>query len=114
MFEKLQRAPSPEPTRSPSVVALAAVLALVPVVCNSQLLARHAVAASHEATPFSVPAGSPDEFMRAGADFARELDPAAEVSYWQEQVGSLSVSRVEKGGIRCLVRLSSNASTALQ
>src|SRR5579864_2149435 len=103
MFEKLQQALSSELAPSPMLVALAAVLALVPVVCNSQLLASRAVAASHEATPFSVPAGSPDEFMQAGADFARELDPTAEVSYWQAQAGSLSVSRVEKGGIHCLV-----------
>jgi hypothetical protein len=115
MFEKLQQALSPAPTLSAGVLALAAVLALVPVVGNSQSLARRAaVAALHEATQFSVPAGSPDELMQAGADFARELDPTAEISYWQAQAGSLSVSRVEKGGIRCLVRLSSDASTALQ
>lgn len=114
MFEKLQQALSSELVPSSSAAALAGVLALVPVICNSQLLASTAAAASHEAAPFSVPRGSPDEFMQAGADFARELDPTVEVSYWQEQAGSLSVSRVEKAGIRCLVRLSPDASKALQ
>jgi len=88
MFEKLQQALSPAPTLSAGVLALAAVLALVPVVGNSQSLARRAaVAALHEATQFSVPAGSPDELMQAGADFARELDPTAEISYWQAKAG---------------------------
>jgi hypothetical protein len=33
-----------------------------------------AMADTHEATQFSVPAGSPDEYMQAGAAFARKLD----------------------------------------
>ena len=77
-------------------------------------LARDACAAPHEASAFSVPASSPDELMQAGAEFARQLYPTVEISYWQAQTGSLSVSRVEGEGIRCLLRLSSEASKALQ
>ena len=54
-----------------------------------------AIADTHEATQFSVPAGSPDEYMQAGAAFARKLDPNVEISFWDSQSGSLSVSRVE-------------------
>ncbi len=49
------------------------------------------LAATREASEFSVPAGRPDENMRAGAAFARELDPGVEISFWDSQRGSLSV-----------------------
>lgn len=78
------------------------------------LLAPGARAAPHEATAFAVPSSSPDELMQAGAEFARQLYPKVEISYWQTQTGSLSVSRVEGEGIRCLLRLSSEAGKALQ
>ena len=52
--------------------------------------------------------------MRAGADFARELYPHAEISYWEAETGSLSVSRVERDGIRCVLRLSPGSGDALR
>jgi hypothetical protein len=93
---------------------LAAVLALIALIGASQWFAPDAFAAPYEATPFSVPAGSPDEDMQAGADFARELYPQVEISYWEAEAGSLSVSRVERDGIRCLLRLSPLAGEALR
>ena len=73
-----------------------------------------AIAGPHEASQFSVPSGSPDDTMQASAAFARELDPAAEVSFRDAQSGSLSVSRVEGNRIKCIVRVSPDASEALK
>ena len=83
------------------------------VVCF-ELLAPVAMAGTHEATEFSVPAGSPDEYMQAGATFARELDPKAEISYWDSQIGSLSVSRIEGDRVRCILRTSPGVEEALK
>src|SRR6266853_660381 len=69
-----------------------------------QLLAPDAMAGTHEATQFSVPAGSPDEYMQAGAAFARELDRNVEISFWDSESGSLSVSRVEGERVQCVLR----------
>jgi len=71
------------------------------------------LAGPHEATQFAVPAGSPDENMKAAAQFARQLDPAVEISYWDSQTGALSVSRVDDGGTRCVLRLSPTTHDAL-
>jgi hypothetical protein len=79
-----------------------------------QLIVPVAMAASHEASQFSVPAGSPDEYMQAGAAFARELDPDVEVSFWNTQSGSLSVSRVEADRVHCIVRASADIAEALK
>jgi hypothetical protein len=79
-----------------------------------QFLVPGAVAGTHEATRFSVPSGSPDEYMQAGADFARGLEPNVEISYRDAQGGSLSVSRVEGNGIKCIVRVSPDTGEALK
>jgi hypothetical protein len=51
--------------------------------------------------------------MRAGAEFARELDPNVEISYRDSQSGSLSVSRVEGNSVKCIVRESPDIGKAL-
>jgi hypothetical protein len=79
-----------------------------------QALVVNATAGTREATTFSVPAGSPDEYMQAGAAFAHELDPNIEVSFWDSQSGSLSVSRVEGEHVRCIVRTSPELADALK
>ncbi len=53
-----------------------------------ELIVPDVLAATREASEFSVPAGRPDENMRAGAAFARELDPGVEISFWDSQRGS--------------------------
>ena len=73
-----------------------------------------AIAETREATEFSVPAGLPDEYMRAGAAFARELEPGLDISFWDSQSGSLSVSRVEGNRVKCIVRASPVLSEALR
>jgi hypothetical protein len=78
------------------------------------LLASDAMADSHEATQFSVPAGSPDEDMQAGAAFARQLDPNVEISFWDSQSGSLSVSRVQGDRVKCILRESPAMGEALK
>jgi hypothetical protein len=78
------------------------------------LAVADAKARTHEATAFSVPAGTPDEYMQAGAAFARGLDPNAEISFWDSQSGSLSVSRVEGGRVKCIVRASPEIGDALK
>jgi hypothetical protein len=98
-------------TNSPSWLAAASLARKVSVVC---LVAPAAMAATHEATQFSVPAGAPDEYMQAGAAFARELDPNVEISFWDSQIGSLSVSRVEGDRIKCILRASPDISDALK
>jgi len=52
--------------------------------------------------------------MQAGADFARELYPKVEISFWEAESGSLSVSRIEGDSIRCVLRLSPVADDALR
>src|SRR6266700_7437346 len=83
-------------------------------VVGLQLCVPYALADTHEATQFSVPAGSPDEYMQAGAAFALELSPKAEISFWDSQTGSLSVSRVEDDRVKCVVRVSPDANAALR
>jgi hypothetical protein len=73
-----------------------------------------ATAETREASAFSVPAGSPDEYMQAGAAFARELDPKVEISFWDSQSGSLSVSRVVGERVKCIVRTSPDMGEALK
>jgi hypothetical protein len=73
-----------------------------------------AMASPHEASQFSVPSGSPDEYMQAAASFARELDSKAEISFRDSQSGSLSVSRIEGDRIQCIVRVSPDAGDALR
>jgi len=96
----------------PSWLAAARLL-LKSAVVGLELFVPYAMAGSHEVTQFSVPAGSPDENMQAGAAFARELSPKAEISFWDSQTGSLSVSRVEDDRVKCIVRVSADASQAL-
>ena len=79
-----------------------------------QLLAPDAMAGTHEATQFSVPAGSPDEYMQAGAAFARELDRNVEISFWDSESGSLSVSRVEGERVQCVLRESPDIGEAVK
>jgi hypothetical protein len=52
--------------------------------------------------------------MQAGAKFARELDPAVEISYWDSETGSLSVSRVAGDGTKCVLRFSPDTGQALK
>jgi len=99
-------------TASPCLAA--APLILKAAMIWLQVLLPAAIAGTHEATQFSVPSGSPDEYMQAGAEFARELDPNVEISYRDSQSGSLSVSRVEGNSIKCIVRVSSNTGDALK
>jgi hypothetical protein len=94
-------------------------LAAVPLILNAGVVslgfsAADANARMHEATAFSVPAGSPDEYMQAGAQFARSLEPDVEISFQESQSGSLSVSRVEAGGVKCIVRASPDIADALR
>jgi len=89
-------------------------LALKAAVVWLELVVPDAMAGTHEASNFSVPAGSPDEYMQAGAAFARELDPNVEISFWDSESGSLSVSRVESGRVTCVVRASPDVGEALK
>jgi hypothetical protein len=118
MFETQQRTPSSKaavrPRLARRIALMTALLTLTTLVGGSPRFARQALAASSEATPFSVPAGSPDETMQAGADFARELYPKVEISFWEAETGSLSVSRIEGDSIRCVLRLSPVADDALR
>ena len=118
MFANQQRAASPKPALrarlSRRLALMTAVLTLATLVGGSPRFARPALAAPSEDTPFSVPAGSPDETMQAGAQVARELYPKVEVSFWEAETGSLSVSRIEGDSIRCVLRLSPVAGDALQ
>jgi hypothetical protein len=92
----------------------AATLILRAAVAWLELIVPDAMAATHEATEFSVPAGSPDENMQAAAEFARELDPGVEISFWDSQSGSLSVSRVEGDRVKCILRASPDMGEALK
>src|SRR5258708_13879926 len=99
-------------TTSPCLAA--APLILKATMIWLQVLLPAAIAGTREATQFSVPSGSPDEYVQAGAEFARELDPNVEISYRDSQSGSLSVSRVEGSSIKCIVPVSSNTREALK
>jgi hypothetical protein len=102
-------------TRStPSLWLAGAPLVLKIAVFGLPIVVPDANAATHEATQFSVPSGSPDETMAAAAAFAHELDPEAEVSFRDAQGGSLSVSRVEGDRIKCIVRVSPDKAEALK
>jgi hypothetical protein len=101
--------------RSTSSSCLAAIPFLLNVGALSLGLAvADAKANTHEATAFSVPAGSPDQYMQAAAEFARALDPNVEISFWDSQSGSLSVSRIEGDRVRCIVRASPDIRNALK
>jgi hypothetical protein len=80
----------------------------------SQLAAPAAMAQLQEATAFSVPSGSPDEYMQAGAAFARELDSQVKISFRDAQSGSLSVSRVDGDSVECILRTSPGIAEALR
>jgi hypothetical protein len=92
-------------------------LAAVPTALAAAVIALPALpahAATHEATRFTVPSGSPDDNMQAAAKFALELDPNVEISYWDSQTGALSVSRIEGTSTRCVLRLSPDTGDALR
>ncbi len=89
-------------------------LVLRAAVVGLQLLAPDAIAGTREATQFSVPAGSPDEYMQAGAAFGRELDPDVEISFRDSESGSLSVSRVEGDRVKCILRESPDIGEAVK
>lgn len=105
-FRALRSSPPSRSAAAPLVLTTGAVLL--------QLFVLDATAGMHEATEFSVLAGSPDEYMQAGAAFAHELDPNVEISYWDSQSGSLSVSRVEGGRVKCILRASPDIGEALK
>jgi hypothetical protein len=92
----------------------AALLLLKAGIVCLELIVPDAMAGTHEASEFSVPARSPDEAMQAGAAFARELDPNVEISYWDSQSGSLSVLRVEGERVKCILRASPDVGEALK
>ncbi len=102
-------------TRSPLSLRRAVALLIfnVPAFCL-QIGALDAIAETLEASRFSVPSGSPDQTMQAAATFAHDLDPNAEISFRDSQSGSLSVSRVEGDSVKCIVRVSPDASEALK
>jgi hypothetical protein len=99
---------------TPPLRRAAAPLVLTAVALQLQVIPLDAVAASHEASQFSVPSGSPDETMQKAAAFARELDPDAEITFRDSQSGSLSVSRIEGTRIQCIVRVSPDTDAALR
>src|SRR6267154_2166013 len=114
-FRRIQvMASPPVPRSTPPFWYTAAPLLLQAAVAWLQLLGPEAIAGTHEATQFSVPAGTPDENMQAGADFARELYPNVDVSFWDSESGSLSASRVEDGQVNCVVRASPQTGEALK
>jgi hypothetical protein len=77
------------------------------------LLAVDVFAGTHEATRFLVPSAAPDSYMQTGAEFAREMHPGVEISFWKSESGTFSVSRVEDAGLKCILRTSSSAQDAL-
>lgn len=85
----------------------------ISVLVGMSALVSPAFAETREATEFSVPTGLPDDDMRAGAAFARELEPGVEISFWDSQRGSLSVSRIEGDRVKCVVRTSAVLSEAV-
>src|SRR5258708_16950557 len=52
--------------------------------------------------------------MQAAAAFARELDPNVEISFWDSQSGSLSVSRMDGDRFKCILRASPEIGEALK
>jgi hypothetical protein len=99
---------------TPPARVTACISAILAGVITLSSIPVSASAASHEATQFTVPSGNPDENMLAAARFAKELDPNVEVSFWDSETGSLSVSRVGDAGLRCVLRLSPNTDEALK
>jgi len=79
-----------------------------------ELIVPDAMAETREATEFSVPTGLPDAYMQAAAAFAREVDPNVEISFWDSQSGSLSVSRIEGDRFKCILRASPDIGEALK
>src|SRR5258708_30546129 len=79
-----------------------------------ELIVPDAMAETREATEFSVRTCLPDEYMQAAAAFARELDPNVEISFWDSQSGSLSVSRIEGDRFKCILRASPDIGEALK
>lgn len=101
-------------SRPPPRWLAAAPLVVMALLLWLQCFVSKAVAGTREATQFSVPSGSPDEYMQAAAAFAHELDADAEISFRDSQSGSLSVSRVEGSRIKCIVRVSPDKGEALK
>jgi len=101
------------PHRAVTTAILKGVLVCSPLVC-SPLTLPLATAQPHEATAFSVPSGSPDDYMQAGAAFARKLESQVEISFRDAQSGSLSVSRVEGDSVECILRTSPGIAEALR
>jgi hypothetical protein len=97
----------------PSWSAAAPLLLMVGFACL-ELIVPDAMAETHEATEFSVPTGLPDEYMQAAAAFAHQLDPNVEISFWDSQSGSLSVSRVEGDRLKCILRASPDIGEAVK
>jgi hypothetical protein len=87
---------------NPSFWLAASPLMLKAGVARLELVAPDAIAGTHESTELFVPAGAPDKDMQVGAAFARELDPNVEISFWDSQSGSLSMSRVEGDRVKCI------------
>jgi hypothetical protein len=104
---------SPVSRSTPPLWLAAATLILKTSAVWLQFVVPEAIAGTHEASQFSVPSGSPDEYMQAGAEFALQLDPNVEISYRDAQSGSLSVSRVEGNSVKCIVRESPDIGKAL-
>jgi len=59
------------------------------------------------------PARQTSTCKRAAA-FARKLDPNVEISFWDSQSGSLSVSRVEGDRVKCILRESPDIGEAVK
>src|SRR5690349_21074872 len=103
------------PVRSnPSFWLAASALMLKAGVARLEMVAPDAIAGTHESTEFFVPAGASDEDMLVGAAFARELDPNVEISFWDSQSGSLSMSRVEGDRVKCILRESPDIGEAVK
>jgi hypothetical protein len=101
------------PGFNPALRSAAAPMLVTAAFLCLELIVPDVLAATREASEFSVPAGRPDEYMQAAAAFARELDPGVEISFWDSQRGSLSVSRVEGDRVKCILRASPNIGEAL-
>jgi hypothetical protein len=99
---------------NPPVWSAAALLLLKVGFACLELIVPDAMAETREATEFSVPTGLPDEYMQAAAAFARELEPNVEISFWDSQSGSLSVSRIEGDRFKCILRASPDIGEALK
>jgi len=69
---------------------------------------------AHEASPFDVPSGAPDDYMRTAADFAQRLAPDVHISFRDGEKGALSVVRVVDGRLQCYVRLARSGGRTLE